>query len=140
MQNDVNMYRKKLVKDLCENPDNNPQDLSDEVIASGEYRTLNIDNTGIINLSPSPQRTDLASSPPRRDQPAKKRSRSAKVSGTAPPAKRQRQQTEDSIPQKRVIRNTFATTKERKRQMDMQAKEGTRVHDLVCSKDSKFKE
>lgn len=48
MQNDVNMYRKKLVKDLYENPDNNPQDLSDEVIASGEYDTLNIDNSVLI--------------------------------------------------------------------------------------------
>ena len=52
MQNDVNMYRKKLVKDLYENPDNNPQDLSDEVIALGEYDTLNIDNSVLISLSP----------------------------------------------------------------------------------------
>jgi hypothetical protein len=46
------MYRKKLVKNLCENPNNNPQDLSDEFIASFEYETLNIDNTVVINLSP----------------------------------------------------------------------------------------
>ena len=92
------------------------------------------------HLSPPPQRTDLASSPPRRDQQVKKRARSVEVSGTAPPAKRQRQQTEESRPQQRVLRNRYATTEERKTQMDMQVKEGTRVHDLVCSKDSKFKE
>jgi hypothetical protein len=59
MQNDVLMYRKKLVKDIYENPNNNPKDVSDEVIAQDEYHIL--DDT--ICLSPPP--SDLRNSPPR---------------------------------------------------------------------------
>uniref|UniRef100_A0A0E0MQJ1 Ubiquitin-like protease family profile domain-containing protein n=1 Tax=Oryza rufipogon TaxID=4529 RepID=A0A0E0MQJ1_ORYRU len=58
-ENDVLMYRKKLVKDIYENPNNNPKDVSDEVIAQDEYHIL--DDT--ICLSPPP--SDLRNSPPR---------------------------------------------------------------------------
>lgn len=62
MQNDVLMYRKKLVKDIYENPNNNPKDVSDEVIAQDEYHIL--DDT--ICLSPPP--SDLRNSPPNRQR------------------------------------------------------------------------
>lgn len=131
MQEDVQMYRKKLVKDLYDNLHNKPHDM--EFMSPPSTWT---DDNGFVRLQDTPRQHDDDI----KERNNRKRSRSDGDGSCVPEEKRLKPTTVDTTPLPRKTKSHKATTVQWKSQMEKPLESATHAYDLVCSEDSKFKQ
>jgi hypothetical protein len=131
MQEDVQMYRKKLVKDLYDNLHNKPHDM--EFMSPPSTWT---DDNGFVRLQDTPRQHDDDI----KERNNRKRSRSDGDGSCVPEEKRPKPTTVNTTPLPRKTKSHKATTVQWKSQMEKPLESATHAYDLVCSEDSKFKQ